>query len=76
MLRLEIDSIQEGRKLILDTEEDIRVDDLIKKTEQALESKGCGLLISCDKEGVLPLTETLTNLNIVSGERLLYIKRE
>ena len=75
MLRIEVDHIQAGRKLILETEEDIRVEDLIRKTGSIFGESGSGMLISCDKEGVLPPAQTLSGLNIVSGERLLYLGR-
>ncbi len=73
MLRIEVDNIQARRKLILETEEDIRVEDLIKKAGLIFMDKGTGMLISCDKEGVLPPGKPLNSLNIVSGERLLYL---
>ena len=75
MIKLEIDPIQEGKKLVLMTEEDIRVRDLINKIGVLFKEEGEGMLISCDKEGVLPPDESLYDLNIASGERLIYLKR-
>ncbi len=73
MLKIEVDHIQAGKKLILETDEDLRVEDLIRKTGLIFKDKGTGMLISCDKEGVLPPAETLKGLNVLSGERLLYL---
>ena len=75
MLRLEVDSIRDGKKMILEAEEDVRVEDLIRKTGMILKDDGRGVLISCDKEGVLPFSLTLADLGISSGERLLYLER-
>ena len=73
MLKIEVDHIQAGKKLILETDEDLRVEDMIRKTGLIFKDKGTGMFISCDKEGVLPPAETLKGLNILSGERLLYL---
>ena len=75
MLKLEVDPIKKGKKFILETEEDIKAEDLINKIKILLKDEGTGILISCDKEGVLRPGESLSDLGIVSGERLLYIGR-
>ena len=74
MLRLEINALQHGRQLILETEEEIKVRDLTDRIGAVLGDEEEGMLISCDKEGVLPDDETLEGLSVVSGELLLYLK--
>lgn len=74
MLRLEINALQHGRQLILETEEEIKVRELTDRIGSVLGDEEKGMLISCDKEGVLPFDETLSGLSVCSGELLLYLK--
>lgn len=76
MLRLEVDTFLEGRRLILEAEEEIKVKDFIGRIGIVLGDGSEGMLISCDKEGVLPPDESLSDLSIASGERLLYLRRK
>lgn len=73
MLRLEIDPVQLRKKLLIEAEDDISVEELIMKIEMVLKNKGKGILISCDKEGVLPFSQSLSDLHILSGERLIFL---
>lgn len=74
MLRLEINALQHARRFIIEAEEDIKTADLIGKIGLILKEDKSGILISCDKEGVLPYDETLSKLSIASGELLVYLK--
>ena len=75
MLKLEVDPIEKGKSFILEAEEDIRVEDLINKIGILLNDGNEGMLISCDKEGVLPPDGSLSDLCIASGDRLLFLRR-
>ena len=74
MLKLEIRAIMHGQDLILEVEDDIRTKRLIQGIKTLLGDEEEGMLISIDKEGVLPDNEKLTDLMIRSGEELLYVK--
>ena len=75
MLKLGINAIQQGKRFVIEVEEDIKVSDLIRKIGTVLKDDGKGLLISCDKEGILPFGESLSGLSVVPGELLLYVRR-
>ena len=74
MLKLEVRAIMHGQDLILEVEDDIRTKRLIQGIKTLLGDEEEGMLISIDKEGVLPDNEKLTDLMIRSGEELLYVK--
>ena len=75
MIKLEIKALQYGKRLILEAEEDIRVSELIRKIGTVIDDDGSYVLISCDKEGVLPSDVTLADISAASGELLLYVRR-
>ncbi len=75
MLRVEINALCHGRNFILESEDEITTSDLIKKIHILLDDIDEGVLISCDKKGVLPKEEKLSRLGVASGELLLYLKK-
>ncbi len=74
-MKLEINAIQHGKRFVIEAEEDIKVSDLIRKIGTILKDDGNGMLISCDKEGILPFDDSLSCLSVVPGELLLYVRR-